>query len=267
MGRTHDICEARSRVIDIESQPEVEAAAVERQPRAALYVDGFNLYHPIVQMDEPHLKWACLWTLGEVLCEKGKQKLERVVFCTAVPKIDRDPAKHDRHVRFNSAQKCRGVSVVLGHYVPEPIEENGVPTGQMKWTEKQTDINVSLELLFDGIDDVYDVAFLLSADTDQVATARMFEKRLAPLGKTLIGVAPPGRKVPSGYSQYGIKGVSLTKYQVERCVMPEQIVGPDKVVQRPIEYAPPEGWVHPNERPKEKPPKPPKVWGKPVRVA
>lgn len=244
-----------------ESQPEAEPAAP-LGGRAALYVDGFNLYHPIHETGENHLKWACLWRLGEIICEKGGQRLVRVVFCTAVPKIERDAGKHDRHIRFNSAQKARGVSIILGHYVPENIEENGVPTGRKKWTEKQTDINVALAVITDGIDDVYDTAFLLSADTDQVATARTFSERLSPQGKKLIGIAPPGRAVPSDYSKYGVKGVTLTRYQIERCVMPEQVAGPDKLIMRPPEYAPPEGWLHPDNRPKSQPPKQKVAWGK-----
>ena len=254
-------------MIDNESQPNRLAVAPDKRPRAALYVDGFNLYHPIVNLGEGYnfLKWACLWRLGELICEKGGQRLEKVVFCTAVPKIERDVGKHERHIRFNSAQKARGVDVLLGHYVPEAIEVDGVPTGETKWTEKQTDINVSLSLLFDGLDDVYDVAFLLSADTDQVATARMFAERLEPRGKQFIGVAPMNRKPPSGYSQFGFRGLTLSRYQLECCVMPEEIQGPDKIIVRPPEYAPPVDWVHPDLRPNEKPPKPPKVWGKGVK--
>lgn len=249
-----------------ESQVDIAPADADSRPRAALYVDGFNLYHPINAMGENHLKWSCLWCLGEIICENGGQRLERVVFCTAVPKIERDAGKHDRHVRFNSAQKARGVLVVPGHYVPEPVEVDGIPTGETKWTEKQTDINVALELLFDGLDEKYDVAFLLSADTDQVATARMFHQRLSPRGKKLIGIAPPGRKTPMGYGQYGVGGFTLTKYQIERAVMPGTIQGQEKLIVRPTEYDPPADWIHPDERPKERPAKAPKKWGKPVRA-
>ena len=35
--------------------------------RAAFYVDGFNLYHPINDLGKPYLKWLDLWALGEHL--------------------------------------------------------------------------------------------------------------------------------------------------------------------------------------------------------
>lgn len=251
---------------ELTNQEQAAEAQPDTRPRAALYVDGFNLYHPINQMGEHHLKWLSLWRLGELICDKGGQRLDRVVFCTAVPKIDRNAGKHDRHVRFNSAQKACGVIVVPGHYVPEPIEENGLPTGQQKWTEKQTDINVALCLMLDGLDDLYDVAFLLSADTDQVATARVFHERLHPLRKEMFGVSPPGRNIPSGYSQYGITGFTLKKVDLERSVMPQQIEGPEKVIVRPSDYDPPADWMHPDNRPTHEPEPPPKKWGRAFRA-
>ena len=188
------------------------------------------------------------------------------MFCTAVPSVKQDAGKRYRHIRFNEAQRAYGVMVIEGDYVPEPIEENGIPTGATKWTEKQTDINVALHLLLDGLDNEYDVALLLSADTDQVATARVFSERLRPLGKRLIGVAPPDRNVPIGYAPFNIPSVQLKQFDIERCVMPEVVSAGGAVVRRPPEYAPPHGWIHPDDRRKDRPPPPPKNWGKAVRI-
>ena len=230
------------------------------RPRAALYIDGFNLYHPIRRMGDGfnHLKWASLWALGENLAAPRRQQLVKVVFCTAVPSVRQNAEKRDRHIRFNEAQRAHGVTVLEGHYVPEPIELNGIPTGEKKWTEKQTDINLALELIMDGLDDVYDVALLLSADTDQVATARVFAERLKPRGKVLVGVAPPDRDTPIGYSTFKVPSVKLKQYDIERCVMPQEIMHDGKMIRRPVEYAPPANWTHPKERPQGKPPKAPK---------
>lgn len=242
-----------------------EESGQQQKKRAALYVDGFNLYHPIHRMGVPnnHFKWACLWRLGLNLTAPKGQELVKVVFCTAVPSMQQNADQRARHVKFNDAQRASGVTIVEGHYVPEDIELNGIPTGERKWTEKQTDINVSLELIMDGFDDVYDVALLLSADTDQVATARVFTERLAPKGKQLVGVAPPDRTAPSGYSRYKIPSITLKKFDIERCIMPEEIHYDGRVIRRPKEYAPPENWMHPDDRPTGKTPKVPSksAWG------
>lgn len=149
--------------------------------RGALYIDGFNLYHPIHETGMNHLKWACLWKLGEMLCKPEGLKLVKVVFYTAVP--DHLPGSFDRHLTFNNALSSRGVEILRGHHVPA---DGG-------YSEKQSDINVALSVICDGEDDKYDAAFLLSADSDQVATANFFNDRLAPQGKVLFATNPPGQ--------------------------------------------------------------------------
>ena len=225
--------------------------------RAALYVDGFNLYHPIDLSGDHHLKWIGLWRLGELLCADENMKLVKVVFCTAVPR--HLPEQRDRHNTYNAAQRAQGVQIMRGHHVPEP--DKGT------YSEKQSDINVALSVILDGLDDVYDVAFLLSADSDQVATARAFKERLAPLGKRLIGAIPLERSFPTDYPGLGVGVVIVTKEHLEACVMPADVQGKTGIIRRPDKYAPPSWWVHPDQRPKGKPPKPPKkgAWSKPVK--
>lgn len=225
--------------------------------RGALYVDGFNLYHPIDQSGDHHLKWVSLWRLGEILCETLGAQLVKVVFCTAVPR--HLPDARDRHNTFNSAQRACNVEILKGHHVPEP------DTGS--YSEKQSDINVALSVILDGIDDVYDVAFLLSADSDQVATARVFAERLSPQGKRLIGALPLSRSGPIDYTKYGVSTIAVTHDMLERCVLPATVPGAKGLINRPAKYDPPAGWLHPDERPKHKAPKSPKrgAWSKPTR--
>jgi uncharacterized LabA/DUF88 family protein len=209
--------------------------------RAAVYIDGFNLYHPIHEMNEPFLKWACLWQLSEILCSPLNYQLQKVVFCTAVP-LD-NAGKRDRHNTFNSAQIARGVQIIKGHHVWDATSQ--------KHSEKQSDINVALSLILDAVDNVYDAAFLISADSDQAATARVFSERFP--DKKLYSVAPPDRSPPSKSASYCAKSFSLRKDQIEACVMPAMVKTVTGAwIRRPAEYVPPTWWVHPKDRPKKK---------------
>lgn len=216
--------------------------------RAALYIDGFNHYHPINDAGLNYLKWMNLWRLGEVLCIRKSDTLVKVEFCTALPTYDHD--KLSRHKTFIRAQEAYGVTIRHGHYVPD---DGG-------YSEKQTDINLALSVITDGLADLYDKAFLLTADSDHVATARVFSELLAPKGKELIGVAPLNKKIPMGYSTYGVKGFALSRYQHEQCLMPEAIPHDGKTIYRPEKYEPPSDWVHPDNRPKGKPAKTATKW-------
>ena len=209
--------------------------------RAALYIDGFNLYHPINEMGAPHLKWINLWALGENICAPHGAILEKVVFCTAVP--THLPDVRDRHNTFNAAQRAYGVKIIPGHHVHD---------GQ-KWNEKQSDINVALHLILDAVDDQYDLAILLSADSDQAATAKMFCDRFP--HKKLLGVAPPNKTVPTKVQPHCFIHFSLSVPMLEKCVMGDAIQGAKGLILRPTQYAPPTGWIHPDHRPKGKPPK------------
>ena len=220
--------------------------------RGALYIDGFNLYHPIHETGLNYLKWACLWRLGEMLCRPEGLQLVKVVFCTAVP--EHRPGSFERHLTFNNALTARGVDILRGHHVP----------ANDTYSEKQSDINVALSVICDGEDDVYDAAFLLSADSDQVATAKFFKSRLVKKGKQLFAAIPPGQTYPPDYKGLGVPRRNISIAMMERCVMGSQVLGETGLINRPSPYDPPVGWVHPDNRPKNQPPKPPKrdAWSK-----
>ncbi len=119
--------------------------------------------------------------------------------------------------------------------------------------------------MLDGVDDKYDLAILLSADSDQAATARLFCQRFP--DKKLIGVAPPTKSVPNKVQPYCYAHFSLSRLTLERCIMGETVTGKTGLITKPEVYTPPHGWVHPDERPKSKAPKAPprSAWSKGVK--
>jgi hypothetical protein len=137
-------------------------------PRAAFYVDGFNVYHSIAELKKPYLKWLNHWRLAELVAEAGDE-IVKVTFCTAYHPDFRKKVRHERYVK---ALENTAVTVLRGHYVHEDWDCRECGHEWKKPTEKQGDINV---------------------------------------------VVP------------GVNGSAA--------------------VIRPFEYAPPEGWVHPNDRP------------------
>lgn len=207
--------------------------------RGALYVDGFNLYWPIHDLGKPHLKWLNLWRLGEIFCHYTSADLVKVVFCTALP--EDAPAKRQRHNTYNAALAASNVDVVKGHYVWDK--------SQSKFSEKQTDINVALSLIVDAQDDVFDIGYLLSADSDQAATGRFFRERYPQ--KKLVAVAPPGREPCAKLRAYANKSVRLQESDIEAAIFRGTVQGKNGLIVRPTEYDPPSGWVHPDDRPKK----------------
>ena len=60
--------------------------------KVGFYVDGFNLYHAIDDLGQPHLKWLDLRALGQLLLDESKygKELARVVYRTAYKKTNAD---------------------------------------------------------------------------------------------------------------------------------------------------------------------------------
>lgn len=202
--------------------------------RAAVYIDGFNLYHRIHDSGRDHFKWQDLWRLSKLICARHGASLVKVSFFTAVP--DGPPDVKARHQTYNNALSSVGVSIVKGHHIIEP--------GSGKRTEKQSDINLALHLIRDAHDNVYDCAYILSADSDQAATAKMFKDWFP--AKFLIGVAPPKSKVPDKIKPYSDAHFEITLSDIERCIFDCPLIGKSgNQIPRPIEYNPPIGWKRP----------------------
>lgn len=233
--------------------------------RGAIYIDGFNLYHAVDDLKINYLKWCNFWRLGELIARGHARSITKVVFCTAYFKGDH--GKRTRHEALVKALALAGVETKLGHTTNEPMECKDPNCGH-KWDqprEKATDINLALALISDAIDDVFDVAFLVTADTDQAATVSTFKQRFPE--KKIINVIPPGREASKHLADLTHGKIKLTPDHFDNCVLPELVTKDGhNSVRRPREYDPPDGWVHPDDRPKGKPPKAPKNWGKPAKA-
>ncbi len=219
--------------------------------RAGFYVDGFNLYHALDALDEPFLKWLSLKRLGNIIIPSRTEELVRVVYCSAYfPSQGDNQQKRWRHEQYVNALTAEGVECVMGHFVHEDWSCRDCGHAWRKPTEKESDINLALHLFEDARRNVFDHAYLLTSDSDHAATARML--RAAFPEKRLTTVAPPGRKFSEHIRQLSAGSVSLNKTHLERALLPPRIISHDgRHAKRPDQYAPPQWWVDPQQRPKD----------------
>jgi len=176
----------------------------------------------------------------------SEDELVKVVFCTA---YHPDFRKRVRHERYILALENAGVTVIKGHYIHEPMDCRECGREWSKPTEKQGDINVALSLFDDAYCGVFDHAYLVSADSDQAATARMMKARFPT--KRLYSVRPPLREHSHNILAHTPHTAAITESLLDRAVFPKVVIGTGgrKTVIRPLEYDPPDGWVHPDQRP------------------
>lgn len=214
--------------------------------RAGMYVDGFNLYHSIDDLGKPYLKWLSLARLAVRLSKPFDADMVEIIFCTAFFPGDFD--KRKRHEAYLDALRAEGVTVMMGHTTQEDADCLRCDHRWKRPREKETDINVALSLFEAVSSDRIDLAFLVTADTDQAATLK-FVKRCFPEKRTVV-LTPPGRGTPAHLqAPLAWKSVRISETDLDLSVLPSMIKPEDgRLIIRPKEYQPPKGWLHPDER-------------------
>lgn len=212
--------------------------------RAAFYVDGFNVYHALHNLKQPHLKWLNWRALAEQIIPSRSETLVRTVICTAVKRDD--PGKQIRHRCYVTALETVGVECLQGHFA---TEERACRNCDTQWdapVEKQSDVNLGLSVLDDAYQDVFDHCYLVTADGDQCATVRMLKHRFPE--KRVTTVVLTGQSHNFKILSLADAKLTITEGALERCLFPRFVAG-QRAVARPLEYDPPPGWVPPELRP------------------
>jgi len=147
--------------------------------RANVYVDGFNLYYGCLR--NTSYKWLDLLSLAQKLLPG--HEIHRIRYCTA--QVKDSPGEVGQAQRqqtyLRALQTLPGLSVHFGHFLTnaEMMPLAGPPPGGPKFvkvirtSEKGTDVNVASWLLQDAFRDDFDVAALISNDSDLETPVRM----------------------------------------------------------------------------------------------
>src|SRR5262245_43834608 len=82
--------------------------------RVVAFIDGFNLYHAVSDLNQAHLKWVHLPALCREFIQPPTFRLEEVVYFTAYATWRK--GSFARHREYVAALKAVGVRVVLGAF-------------------------------------------------------------------------------------------------------------------------------------------------------
>ena len=200
--------------------------------RVIAYIDGFNLYFGIKSKGWRRYYWLNPQQLVQNLLKPG-QALAFTKYFTA--RISNDPnhlGKHRRQTTFLEAiETLPDTRIYYGHYLPKP--QNCFRCGAV-WVaheEKMTDVNIAVELLNDAYDNAFDVAMLVSADSDLTAPIEAVRERFP--NKRVIVACPPDRQskrlesAASAYFRIGRKKLQDSQF-------PDEFAKPDGfVLKRP----------------------------------
>lgn len=191
--------------------------------RVIAYVDGFNLYYRALKPSR------CNWLNLSALIRTYLPQYDVLKIKYFTARINPNPWDSDQHVRQQTYLRALAtlpdVEVFYGSFITKPKNApcapcwdagKYTPVAIMKTEEKGSDVNLATHLLCDGFRDAYDVAAVVSNDTDLEEPLRVVKDEL----QKGIALLHPS-KYPSGkLSHYAttvrrIRGGALRACQFE----------------------------------------------------
>lgn len=157
-----------------------------------VYIDGFNLYYGAVK-DTPH-RWLDLSALCGLLLPK--HQINRIKYFTArVTALPRDPDQPARQQLYLRAlATIPNLEIFYGHFLTHrvrlPLADMSGFAEVIKAEEKGSDVALATQLLHDAHRGDYEVAVVISNDSDLVSPISIVRYEL---GKSVGVVCPHPR--------------------------------------------------------------------------
>ncbi len=158
--------------------------------RVVAYVDGFNLYNGLKAKHGKKYLWLNLELLVARLLQPYQQ-LEQVRYFTA--SVRDDPAALHRQSQYLGAlvNHAATVEVTMGRFQEKTARCRTCRSTWTTYEEKETDVNIAISLLEDGIYQRFDTALIISGDSDLCPPIRAL-RRVNP-GVRVVSAFPPKR--------------------------------------------------------------------------
>lgn len=167
--------------------------------RTNVYIDGFNLYYNLFRGLRNTENWAFKWLdleslANSVLTKKYKKNIIlSTKYYTAHVSGAQDPTKPHRQNAYlrGLLLHSKNLEIIYGKFL---IEEGYRPRVDSKELikvylpeEKGSDVNLSVHLVFEATQNLFDVAVIKTNDTDMTEAFRIVSKELK---KTIILIQP-----------------------------------------------------------------------------
>ncbi len=185
--------------------------------RVNIYVDGFNFYFGLKSKGWRKYYWLDIVKLFEQFI-KNDQKLVNVFYCTAVQKNN---GKKDRQDLFFSANKTNSkFKLIFGKFLAKTVYFGG--KGYKTFEEKQTDVNIAVEMIRNVVKDNCDISIIVSADSDLIPPINLI-RELSPDHKIFV-FFPPNRH-SADLTNHSDAVIHLHRYEnrFKKALLPESI--------------------------------------------
>lgn len=205
-------------------------------PRTNVYIDGFNLYYGLLK-GTPY-KWLDVGKLCQAMLPNDS--IQSIKYFTAnVSARPNDPQLPIRQqIYFRALKTIPHLSIIHGHFLTHsvPMQLTGVNPIRRVWVdkteEKGSDVNLAAHLLHDGFKGLYDVAVLITNDSDLAEPVRMVKQVL----NLSIGILNPHARNSRTLQQYATFIKRIRQNHLHACQFT------DKLTDGTGEFHKPIGW-------------------------
>lgn len=180
--------------------------------RAIFYIDGFNFYY-LRTKRQPQFKWLNMKALAdEIVAESASVTSVKYYTAPVSGKIDHDAPKRQQAL-FAALRTVPEISIYNGRFLfaekwaglvqPPQAKPDGYVWNEpapavvyvTKTEEKGSDVNLGVHLVRDAFIDAFDIAYVITNDTDLVEPIRIVTQEV---NKPVCIVAPcrPRGRVP-----------------------------------------------------------------------
>lgn len=190
-----------------------------------VYFDGFNFYNGLRDNNWKKFYWLDIVKFSENIIKilHNDHQLIEAYYFSAPP--HNHPSKEKRQKRFFDANELNPkFKLVQGYHKDKSKFCNSCNSKIAMTEEKQTDVNIALEMLKNAALKKCNLSILVSGDTDMIPIIKSI-KEIDPNHKMMI-FFPPQRKTHQ-MIQYVDGWRDLTKYSniFESCLLPDDCSG------------------------------------------
>jgi hypothetical protein len=204
--------------------------------KAIVYIDGFNLYYGI--RNHGRCKWLNLARLCEVLLPADT--IRHIHYFTArVSPRPNDPDIHLRQQAFLRAlSTIPNLTIHYGHYLSRPTRmwlanppTDGPKTVEViKTEEKGSDVNLACQLLLDAVDGNFELAAIISNDSDLIFPIRTVRQRFG----LKVGVFNPHANPSHALREAASFYRPIRAGAVQACQFPPTLADARGVITKPL---------------------------------
>ena len=200
--------------------------------RVIAYIDGYNLYYGLREKGWKGFYWLNIQAMAKHLLKPGQTLITTKYFTTVIRHPD--DRRRRQAIFLEALQTLADLEIYYGHFLADTVSCRNCGYTYETFHEKMTDVNISVELMSDAFQDRFDVALVVSADSDLVGPVKAVRRLFSQ--KRVVIAFPPDRS-SKALKQAANAQIYVGRDALADSIFPDAVVKPDGfVLRRPAEW-------------------------------